>query len=424
MTDHPMLARNEVEDDAYCEGVYAEMSFGEAQGYDRIRTLLKWRRAALNDPSAAYNLGNMLAARSDRPARKRMAADLYVHAIGMACDRIADPDASRDWPPKEKTVRRVASMALVNLGNIRQYSFGLREEAHDDYLRAVMLYDGNEIAHLNIGQMNYGGIVERPDGDLAYHHYLKAMAGGIRCKTLRPGCECLVTITDALGAVTKEERTGMLPRIRDAVAHGEFGIDMPSTDGVSADAAAQIESAVDEALSDLDADSPIERRVTRIASMAATIAGIMAVLQTGDNDGAVAMEMARTVVDALRSSSRPADRVLMPQRSPIESATPEACMAMYGNEELDKVYHSIVIFMRRMHMIAGDDPRSGLTHAIKTVFASVSPAWRGGILSTAANGFRQKPISGMVRIAVPGAIGAQNPVDVMRGWAEDPSTIR
>lgn len=419
-----MLARNDVEDDAFCDGTYAMMMIDDARGADRLEHMLTLRRCAAHDPSSAYNLAHMMMARSPSEARTRTAAKLLADAIAMVLERLENVDAGPDWPARERSARRLASMAMVNLGNIHQYAFGDPETAHDEYLSATRIYDGNEIAHLNVGQMNYGGLVADPDGDLAYRHYLKAIRHGIRCKSRRPGCECLVDITDALGAVPEAGRTSALPRIRDALAKGEAAIAMPPTTGIPDDLAAGIEAAVDLAFAGLTPDSPIERRVTRVASLAATITGMFSADDGETTKPAHATAIAEDIVHSIGPAARPADRMIMPHRESPESAGIKACMRMYEERELETTVRALARSMGALLEIAAHgDHEAVLTHALKTIFGSASQAWRGGLLSTMPNGFRTPAIRNVIRIAVPGQVGRSSPVDAMRRWAENPATM-
>lgn len=424
MDYHPMLARNKIENDAYCDSVHAFMKLEQGEDANQLRELLVIYRASANDPGAAYNLACMMNEGKTSASRKRLAAILFSRAISMVRERLDDPNASEGWNSRETDIRRLGSMAMVNLGNVRQYALGLHEVAHADYLEAVKLYDGNEIAHLNIGQMNYGGIIRKPSGLLAYQHYLKAIAHGIRCKSNRPGCECLVDITNALAAVPDDEKTAAMPRIREALSKGNPAIEMPPTKGLSAERARQVEDAIDIAFADLDADSPIERRVTRIASMAATITGMYTSEDLSISDADNAVWMTEAIVEALGTASRQSDKMLMPQRDEVESATAAQCQEMYDNRELQLTYTSIIRSMSALTSLEnGKDTEALMTHALKTVIASASSSWRSGLLTTIPNGFLAPAIADLVRIAVPGGVGRSTIVDTMRQWARNPGTM-
>lgn len=431
MSDCPMLPRDEAEEEAYCDGCIAMMEIIEPSCPDRITSLIALHKASRRDPMAAYHLGNLLNDTGPgvemRPTRAKAIASLYLRASEMAKTRMADEGATA-WDSREDNLRRVASMAITNLGNVRQYGMHDPEGAYHDYLEGTTIWNGNAVAHLNVGQMNWHGLIAQPDGEAALAHYEAAIRLGRTCRSMKPGCECLADAVQALRSVPADRRTAEMARMRDEIAAGGTGVALKAAPRLDPHVADLVKSIVLESIADLDRSSPIVARVARISSLTATFAMTLADIRGSSITQAKAQSDALRIIGdtiADMGSAQVANRsLLMPIHAVPESADAEECRAFVESEGLSTLIERIDTAWRRMAaVVPGRDLEEAFDHGLRTVLSLAAAAWRHGILSVAATGILDAEQSGFVRLSLPRGIGRRDPVATMRSWASNPSSM-
>lgn len=150
------LPRTPEESLAEAEGVLAMMAMSQSgmtpgdEAYDALV------RAAEIDPSAAYNLGNILSSspmQGTRPLKHAEGMAMLERAVTLGMERLDDPEQDFEAAPeKERSLRDIISRALTNIGGEKANAEKPRE-AVPYFWRSIKIYPDNPVSHDCLGIM-------------------------------------------------------------------------------------------------------------------------------------------------------------------------------------------------------------------------------------------------------------------------------
>lgn len=257
----------------------------------RFRAMHRLRVAARIDPSAAYNMGNLLREAAEcggrrRPRRRRMAHDLLNRTIERGLMGLRDRNEPFERAPSDETqLRDFISRALTTVGADVSNS-GLPERAVGLFRQAIEIFPGNPNAHACLGNMGVhhsarSGIAPL-DGIASWE---RAAAIGDYCHESSNGCPCRAAVVRVARGIECEygrdeaeawlmRRAGKQPGTRDSelVRVVRSASDARLVDGRSWPAqAVEMADVLGEAL-EPERDLPLEARVTIAASIVTTLA--------------------------------------------------------------------------------------------------------------------------------------------------------
>lgn len=383
---------------AYTQGQLAMMTKQVTERMS-LEGLMELRVCARRDPFSAYNLAlylsDSLERGAKRPKRREVVNKLYKRCIDVGSERLSNAGAE-DFPEIEGPMRDIVSRALVNIGNSYQYDLKLNEVAYDFYRRAATMFD-NEIAYMNMAQMNFLGLIQKPSGKLALEYYRKTVSLGRECFKGRSNCPCIMGVLKPLQAVPEDELESALPSLREQYLNGTLGRSLDPTPGVHPETAQYIEAVVGAYLETMDASMPIVMRVTLMASLIATMAHQIC------NTVQEAEAFLKEVVDGMFLASMP--NPLMPTSR--ESATMADCDAFKRSDLCTDVVELVELISTTFLEIAqgeDDDTEGRYEHFIKAILLHASSTWRGGLVNTALAALVDSPDE-RVLFVVPIAIG-------------------
>ncbi|QAY80394.1 hypothetical protein [Sphingosinicella sp. BN140058] len=398
-TPEDALARNHLEVRAFANGQIANIYFHHG-GEPKWRALLRFHEAARYDPDASFTLGNILGTgiRAARPDRRRLVSRLYSRAVKLGLARLDAEEAASPFPKRETYVRDIVSRALVNDGLLYQYQLKMPDIAYAHYLRASRIFP-NAVAFMNLGLMNFWGMIPTANMADVPAFYRAAMEAGRSCFHEKPHCPCIMAHVNAIERIPATELAGKVDELRVRARQGLLGAELPPTSGLHPLTAGAVEELLANALSGLR----FEQVTMRVAILASVLATAAAHFTTAANDAYAHLQ---SVADSIRTSHK---------RNPLmsdtlrESASRAECMTLFDPAPRERLALTLVAIHTELAAVAEELPRGQgdafHLHVMKTAFYEADPGWRYGLASTAAGAF----ISGLsmdgIRIAIPTEIG-------------------